>query len=211
MAGKSRPVEQTWESSEANEGGFWFQRESSGGRKRQSFSSTQVWGGQQILFCATWYRFSCIFIFFRAAVEKLHCVDDAFRRQLESLQASHQAELLRLANDKQKQIEQANVKVLVIWLVYSVFSYLSLRTAAACRVFYRVLFAPTENFLNLKLNRLSCVYINLLNKGNWCVFIALLNQFKHQQIAFLSDFYHRCSRWRRKCASCLRKLRVIKG
>jgi len=22
---------------------------------------------------------------------------------------------------------------------------------------------------------------------------------------------HRCSRWRRKCASCLRKLRVIKG
>uniref|UniRef100_A0AAR2KI04 Leucine-rich repeat and coiled-coil domain-containing protein 1 n=1 Tax=Pygocentrus nattereri TaxID=42514 RepID=A0AAR2KI04_PYGNA len=46
-----------------------------------------------------------------AAVEKLHCVDDAFRRQLESLQASHQAELLRLANDKQKQIEQANQRV----------------------------------------------------------------------------------------------------
>ncbi|KAK3567517.1 hypothetical protein QTP86_019936 [Hemibagrus guttatus] len=44
----------------------------------------------------------------KAAVEKLHNVDDAFRRQLESLQASHQAELLRLANDKQKQIEQAN-------------------------------------------------------------------------------------------------------
>ncbi|XP_065132585.1 leucine-rich repeat and coiled-coil domain-containing protein 1 [Paramisgurnus dabryanus] len=50
----------------------------------------------------------------RAAVEKLHCVDDAFRRQLESLQASHQAELLRLANDKQKQIEQANQKVLQV-------------------------------------------------------------------------------------------------
>ncbi|KAM4605383.1 leucine-rich repeat and coiled-coil domain-containing protein 1 [Polymixia lowei] len=47
----------------------------------------------------------------RAAVEKLHCVDDAFRRQLESLQASQQAELLRLANDKQKQVEQANQKV----------------------------------------------------------------------------------------------------
>ncbi|XP_036453284.1 leucine-rich repeat and coiled-coil domain-containing protein 1 isoform X2 [Colossoma macropomum] len=47
----------------------------------------------------------------KAAVEKLHCVDDAFRRQLESLQASHQAELLRLANDKQKQIEQANQRV----------------------------------------------------------------------------------------------------
>uniref|UniRef100_UPI003AABFE1F leucine-rich repeat and coiled-coil domain-containing protein 1 n=1 Tax=Centroberyx gerrardi TaxID=166262 RepID=UPI003AABFE1F len=47
----------------------------------------------------------------KAAVEKLHCVDDAFRRQLESVQAAHQAELLRLANDKQKQIEQANQKV----------------------------------------------------------------------------------------------------
>ncbi|XP_023281142.1 leucine-rich repeat and coiled-coil domain-containing protein 1 [Seriola lalandi dorsalis] len=47
----------------------------------------------------------------KAAVEKLHCVDDAFRRQLESVQASHQAELLRMANEKQKQIEQANQKV----------------------------------------------------------------------------------------------------
>lgn len=50
----------------------------------------------------------------RAAVEKLHSVDDAFRRQLESLQASHQAEILRLANDKQKQIEKANQKVLQV-------------------------------------------------------------------------------------------------
>uniref|UniRef100_A0A4W6E888 Leucine rich repeat and coiled-coil centrosomal protein 1 n=1 Tax=Lates calcarifer TaxID=8187 RepID=A0A4W6E888_LATCA len=47
----------------------------------------------------------------KAAVEKLHCVDDAFRRQLESLQAAHQAELLRQANEKQKQIEKANQKV----------------------------------------------------------------------------------------------------
>ncbi|XP_054481090.1 leucine-rich repeat and coiled-coil domain-containing protein 1 [Anoplopoma fimbria] len=47
----------------------------------------------------------------KAAVEKLHSVDDAFRRQLESCQATHQAELLRLANEKQKQIEQANQKV----------------------------------------------------------------------------------------------------
>ncbi|CAK6957674.1 leucine-rich repeat and coiled-coil domain-containing protein 1 [Scomber scombrus] len=45
------------------------------------------------------------------AVEKLHCVDDAFRRQLESIQAAHQAEQLRLANEKQKQIEQANQRV----------------------------------------------------------------------------------------------------
>ncbi|XP_019121827.2 leucine-rich repeat and coiled-coil domain-containing protein 1 [Larimichthys crocea] len=47
----------------------------------------------------------------KAAVEKLRCVDDAFRRQLESCQAAHQAELFRLANEKQKQIEQANQKV----------------------------------------------------------------------------------------------------
>lgn len=44
-------------------------------------------------------------------MEKLHCVDDAFRRQLESIQASHQAELLQLVNDKQKHLEQANQKV----------------------------------------------------------------------------------------------------
>ncbi|XP_041805176.1 leucine-rich repeat and coiled-coil domain-containing protein 1 [Chelmon rostratus] len=47
----------------------------------------------------------------KAAVDRLHCVDDAFRRQLESAQAAHQAELFRLANEKQKQIEQANQKV----------------------------------------------------------------------------------------------------
>lgn len=47
----------------------------------------------------------------RAAVEKLHCVDDAFRRQLESVQVAHQAELLQLANEKQKKIEEANQKV----------------------------------------------------------------------------------------------------
>eukprot|EP00063_Salmo_salar_P020395 XP_013995230.1 PREDICTED: leucine-rich repeat and coiled-coil domain-containing protein 1 isoform X1 [Salmo salar] len=47
----------------------------------------------------------------KAVIEKLHSMDDAFRRQLESLQASHQTELLRLANDKQKQIEQSNQKV----------------------------------------------------------------------------------------------------
>ncbi|XP_008332751.1 leucine-rich repeat and coiled-coil domain-containing protein 1 isoform X1 [Cynoglossus semilaevis] len=47
----------------------------------------------------------------KAAVERLRCVDDAFRRQLESVQAAHQAELFRLANVKQKEIEQANEKV----------------------------------------------------------------------------------------------------
>ncbi|KAM9719792.1 leucine-rich repeat and coiled-coil domain-containing protein 1 [Menidia menidia] len=47
----------------------------------------------------------------KAAVEKLRCVDDAFRRQLECVQAAHQAELLKLANEKQKKIEKANEKV----------------------------------------------------------------------------------------------------
>ncbi|KAM9323400.1 leucine-rich repeat and coiled-coil domain-containing protein 1 isoform 1-T1 [Pholidichthys leucotaenia] len=50
----------------------------------------------------------------KAIVEKLRCVDDAFRRQLESVQAAHQAELLQLANDKQKMIEAANQKVLEV-------------------------------------------------------------------------------------------------
>uniref|UniRef100_A0A8C6TES4 Leucine-rich repeat and coiled-coil domain-containing protein 1 n=1 Tax=Neogobius melanostomus TaxID=47308 RepID=A0A8C6TES4_9GOBI len=45
------------------------------------------------------------------ATEKLRSIDDAFRQQLESLQVTHQAELLQLASDKQKCIEQANQKV----------------------------------------------------------------------------------------------------
>lgn len=44
-------------------------------------------------------------------------MDDAFRQQLESVQAAHQAELMRLANEKQKQIEQANQKVKSILLL----------------------------------------------------------------------------------------------
>uniref|UniRef100_A0A3Q4H3H1 Leucine-rich repeat and coiled-coil domain-containing protein 1 n=2 Tax=Neolamprologus brichardi TaxID=32507 RepID=A0A3Q4H3H1_NEOBR len=47
----------------------------------------------------------------RAALEKLHCLDDAFRRQLESVQAAHQAELLGLANEKHQKIEEASQKV----------------------------------------------------------------------------------------------------
>uniref|UniRef100_A0A803TTZ6 Leucine-rich repeat and coiled-coil domain-containing protein 1 n=1 Tax=Anolis carolinensis TaxID=28377 RepID=A0A803TTZ6_ANOCA len=47
----------------------------------------------------------------RALTEKLRSVDDAFRRQLESTLAAHQAELLQLANEKQKQIVTANEKV----------------------------------------------------------------------------------------------------
>ncbi|XP_074997680.1 leucine-rich repeat and coiled-coil domain-containing protein 1 [Calonectris borealis] len=47
----------------------------------------------------------------RIAVEKLHEMDDAFRKKLESMLAAHQEELLQLANEKEKQIEAANEKV----------------------------------------------------------------------------------------------------
>ncbi|XP_034619098.1 leucine-rich repeat and coiled-coil domain-containing protein 1 isoform X2 [Trachemys scripta elegans] len=47
----------------------------------------------------------------KVAMEKLHSMDDAFRRQLESSLAAYQAELLQLANEKQRQIETANEKV----------------------------------------------------------------------------------------------------
>ncbi|KFO75475.1 Leucine-rich repeat and coiled-coil domain-containing protein 1, partial [Cuculus canorus] len=47
----------------------------------------------------------------RIAVEKLHEMDNAFRKQLESMLAAHQEELLQLANEKEKQIEAANEKV----------------------------------------------------------------------------------------------------
>ncbi|XP_023671947.1 leucine-rich repeat and coiled-coil domain-containing protein 1 isoform X2 [Paramormyrops kingsleyae] len=50
----------------------------------------------------------------RAAVEKLHSMDDAFRRQMEALQVSHQAELLQLAGDKQKDVELARQRVLQV-------------------------------------------------------------------------------------------------
>ncbi|KAL4648443.1 leucine-rich repeat and coiled-coil domain-containing protein 1 [Arapaima gigas] len=50
----------------------------------------------------------------KAAVEKLRCADDAFRKQMVEVQASHQAELLQLASDKQKQIELANQRVLQV-------------------------------------------------------------------------------------------------
>lgn len=47
-------------------------------------------------------------------MEKLHEMDDAFRKQLESMLAAHQEELLQLANEKEKQIEAANEKVMLI-------------------------------------------------------------------------------------------------
>ncbi|NXR09795.1 LRCC1 protein, partial [Semnornis frantzii] len=50
----------------------------------------------------------------RIAVEKLHEMDDAFRKQLESILAAHQEELLRMASEKEKEIEAANEKVYCI-------------------------------------------------------------------------------------------------
>ncbi|XP_071593968.1 leucine-rich repeat and coiled-coil domain-containing protein 1 isoform X1 [Heliangelus exortis] len=47
----------------------------------------------------------------RIAVEKLNEMEDAFRKQLDSMLAAHQDELLQLASEKEKQIEAANEKV----------------------------------------------------------------------------------------------------
>ncbi|XP_075069835.1 leucine-rich repeat and coiled-coil domain-containing protein 1 isoform X2 [Mixophyes fleayi] len=47
----------------------------------------------------------------KVIMEKLHSVDDAFRRQLESILAAHQAEIIKVATEKQKEIEAANEKV----------------------------------------------------------------------------------------------------
>ncbi|NXD05836.1 LRCC1 protein, partial [Nothocercus nigrocapillus] len=47
----------------------------------------------------------------KVAMEKLRAMDDGFRKQLESTIAAHQAEMLQLANEKQRQIEEANEKV----------------------------------------------------------------------------------------------------
>lgn len=51
-------------------------------------------------------------------MEKLHEMDDAFRKQLESMLAAHHEELLQLANEKEKQIEAANEKVILIRNLY---------------------------------------------------------------------------------------------
>nr|XP_020851403.1 leucine-rich repeat and coiled-coil domain-containing protein 1 isoform X3 [Phascolarctos cinereus] len=47
----------------------------------------------------------------KATMEKLHSIDDSFRKQLESMVAAHQAELLQLTTEKQNQIDAANEKV----------------------------------------------------------------------------------------------------
>ncbi|GCB72209.1 hypothetical protein scyTo_0001872 [Scyliorhinus torazame] len=47
----------------------------------------------------------------KAAAEKLHSMDNAFRHQLETTQVSQQAQLLQLANEKQKEIEAAKEKI----------------------------------------------------------------------------------------------------
>uniref|UniRef100_A0A4X2LRW4 Leucine-rich repeat and coiled-coil domain-containing protein 1 n=1 Tax=Vombatus ursinus TaxID=29139 RepID=A0A4X2LRW4_VOMUR len=48
----------------------------------------------------------------KATMEKLHSIDDSFRKQLESMVAAHHAELLQLTTEKQNQIDAANEKVI---------------------------------------------------------------------------------------------------
>ncbi|XP_014651332.1 PREDICTED: leucine-rich repeat and coiled-coil domain-containing protein 1 isoform X3 [Ceratotherium simum simum] len=45
------------------------------------------------------------------AMEKLHSMDDAFKKQVEAIVEAHQAEIVQLASEKQKYIDSANFKV----------------------------------------------------------------------------------------------------
>lgn len=60
-------------------------------------------------------KFECVLkdqsLSIRATLAKLHSVDDAFRQQLETVKAAHQAELLQLAKEKQKRIDEAKRQV----------------------------------------------------------------------------------------------------
>ncbi|XP_073535621.1 leucine-rich repeat and coiled-coil domain-containing protein 1 [Phyllobates terribilis] len=47
----------------------------------------------------------------KVVTEKLHSVDDSFRRQLDSILAAHQAELVKVTSQKQKDMDAANEKV----------------------------------------------------------------------------------------------------
>lgn len=55
----------------------------------------------------------------RDAMEKLSCMDDAFKKQVEAIVEAHHAEIVQLENEKQKYIDSANIKVLYVnwtWL-----------------------------------------------------------------------------------------------
>ncbi|XP_062935633.1 leucine-rich repeat and coiled-coil domain-containing protein 1 isoform X3 [Cynocephalus volans] len=45
------------------------------------------------------------------AIEKLHSMDDAFKKQVDAIVEAHQAEIIQLSNEKQKCIDSANLKV----------------------------------------------------------------------------------------------------
>ncbi|XP_063499441.1 leucine-rich repeat and coiled-coil domain-containing protein 1 isoform X7 [Symphalangus syndactylus] len=45
------------------------------------------------------------------AIEKLHSMDNAFKKQVDAIVEAHQAEIAQLANEKQKCIDSANLKV----------------------------------------------------------------------------------------------------
>lgn len=52
------------------------------------------------------------FLFWRDAMEKLHSMDDAFKKQVDAIVLAHQTEIMQLASEKQKYIDSANLKVL---------------------------------------------------------------------------------------------------
>lgn len=45
------------------------------------------------------------------AMKKLHCLDDAFKKQVDAIVEAHQAEIIQLESEKQKCIDCANLKV----------------------------------------------------------------------------------------------------
>ncbi|KAM5137049.1 leucine-rich repeat and coiled-coil domain-containing protein 1 isoform 1-T1 [Callospermophilus lateralis] len=45
------------------------------------------------------------------AMKKLHCLDDAFKKQVDAIVEAHQAEIIQLETEKQKCIDSANLKV----------------------------------------------------------------------------------------------------
>ena len=44
-------------------------------------------------------------------MEKLHSMDDAFKKQVDAIVEAHQAEIIQLASEKQKCIDSADLKV----------------------------------------------------------------------------------------------------
>lgn len=54
----------------------------------------------------------------RLAVEKIRSMDDAFRRQLDSAEESHQRAMDRLEQEQQQELAYANKRVIQIYMFF---------------------------------------------------------------------------------------------